>query len=251
MKQFDVGGMMCAACSARVEKVVSQVPGVTSCSVSLLTNSMGVEGTASDEEIIKAVVDAGYEASVKAGAGASTETKSDAEYSSTSDPLADREIPLLKKRLITSLIFLLPLLYITMGHMLWNFPLPAFLAENHSIMGLVQLVLTLIIMIINKRFFTSGIKSAIHLAPNMDTLVALGAGTSFIYSVWVLIAITFTNSSTARRTFFSICSGGTSLSAFNASSKRSVPNISLSVFSASGTPSVYRKSLSPGSSCRS
>ena len=199
MKQFDVGGMMCAACSARVEKVVSQVPGVTSCSVSLLTNSMGVEGTASDEEIIKAVVDAGYEANVKAETGASTETKSD---STTSDPLADRETPLLKKRLITSLIFLLPLLYITMFHMLWRFPLPAFLTENHSIMGLVQLVLTLIIMIINKRFFTSGIKSAIHLAPNMDTLVALGAGTSFIYSVWVLIAITFTNSSTTHDFYF-------------------------------------------------
>ena len=199
MKQFDVGGMMCAACSARVEKVVSQVPGVTSCSVSLLTNSMGVEGTASDEEIIKAVVDAGYEASVKAETGASTETKSD---STTSDPLADRETPLLKKRLITSLIFLLPLLYITMGHMLWSFPLPAFFAENHSIMGLIQLVLTLIIMIINKRFFTSGIKSAIHLAPNMDTLVALGAGASFIYSVWVLIAITFTNSTAAHDFYF-------------------------------------------------
>ena len=199
MKQFDVGGMMCAACSARVEKVVSEVPGVTSCSVSLLTNSMGVEGTASNEEIIKAVVDAGYEASVKAEAGANTETKSD---STTSDPLADRETPLLKKRLITSLIFLVPLLYITMGHMLWAWPIPAFLAQSHSIMGLVQLVLTLIIMIINKRFFTSGIKSAIHLAPNMDTLVALGAGTSFIYSVWVLIAITFTNSSTAHDFYF-------------------------------------------------
>ena len=178
MKQYDVGGMMCAACSARVEKVVSEVPGVTSCSVSLLTNSMGVEGTASDEEIIKAVVDAGYEASVKAEAGSSTDTKSD---SIASDPLTDKETPLLKNRLITSLIFLLPLLYITMGYMLWNFPLPAFLTENHSIMGLVQLVLTLIIMIINKRFFTSGIKSALHLAPNMDTLVALGAGASFIF----------------------------------------------------------------------
>ena len=199
MKQFDVGGMMCAACSARVEKVVSQVPGVTSCSVSLLTNSMGVEGTASDEEIIKAVVDAGYEASVKAEAGSSADTKSD---STTSDPLTDKETPLLKKRLITSLIFLLPLLYITMGHMLWNWPLPTFLTENHSIMGLVQLALTLIIMIINKRFFTSGIKSALHLAPNMDTLVALGAGASFIYSVWVLIAISFLKSTAAHDFYF-------------------------------------------------
>ena len=208
MKQFDVGGMMCAACSARVEKAVSQVPGVTSCAVSLLTNSMGVEGTASDEDIIKAVVDAGYEANVKAEAGAvdssneegsGADTRSDAV---NSDPLADRETPLLKKRLISSLIFLIPLMYCTMGHMLFGWPLPSFLADNHTNMGLAQLVLTLIIMIINKRFFTSGIKSALHLAPNMDTLVALGAGVSFIYSVWTLIAITFTKSSASHDFYF-------------------------------------------------
>lgn len=203
MRQFDVTGMMCAACSARVEKVVSNVPGVTSCSVSLLTNSMGVEGSASDQDIIKAVTDAGYGASVKADAGAveagsSADTKSD----SNSDPLADHETPLLKKRLITSLIFLLPLMYCTMGHMLLGWPLPQFLADNHTNMGLLQLVLTLIIMIINKRFFTSGIKSALHLAPNMDTLVALGSGVSFLYSVWVLIALTFKKSSAAHDFYF-------------------------------------------------
>ena len=199
MRQFDVGGMMCAACSARVEKVVSQVPGVTSCSVSLLTNSMGVEGSASDEAIIKAVVDAGYEASVKEEAGASGKTGNDTE---NPDPLADRETPLLKKRLITSLIFLLPLMYCTMGHMLWSWPLSSFLADNHTNMGLLQFVLTAIIMIINKKFFTSGIKSAIHLAPNMDTLVALGAGTSFIYSTWTLVAITFFKSSATHDFYF-------------------------------------------------
>ena len=184
MRQYDVAGMMCAACSARVEKAVSSVPGVTSCAVSLLTNSMGVEGTANDEEIIKAVVDAGYEASVKAEAGSSADTKSD---TTTSDPFADKETPRLKKRLILSLIFLLPLLYCTMGHMFWSWPLPAFLI-THKVMGLLQLILTTIIIIINNRFFTSGIKSAIHLAPNMDTLVSLGAGVSYIYSIWVLIA---------------------------------------------------------------
>ena len=192
MKQFDVEGMMCAACSARVEKAVSSVPGVTTCAVSLLTNSMGVEGTASDEEIIKAVVDAGYEAKVKANAstgesGNSTDAKSDSANSNTSDPLADKETPRLKKRLILSLIFLLPLLYCTMGHMFWSWPFPSFLM-SHTGMGLLQLVLTTIIIIINNRFFTSGIKSALHFAPNMDTLVSLGAGVSYIYSIWVLIA---------------------------------------------------------------
>ncbi len=192
MKQFEVGGMMCAACSARVEKAVSQVPGVTSCTVSLLTNSMGVEGTASDDAIISAVVNAGYEATAK-------EQKS---TTPNADPLTDRETPLLKKRLITSLVFLLPLLYLTMGHMLWSWPLPSFLTGNHTIMGLVQLVLTTIIIIINKRFFTSGIKAAVHLAPNMDTLVALGAGASYIYSVWTLITITFLNSTAAHDFYF-------------------------------------------------
>ena len=190
MKQYDVGGMMCAACSARVEKAVSAVPGVTSCAVSLLTNSMGVEGSASDEEIIKAVVDAGYEAKVKetATSGAASNTNASSEASSQSqDPLADKETPRLKKRLILSLIFLLPLLYCTMGHMFWSWPLPAFLM-SHTGMGLLQLALTTIIIIINNRFFTSGIKSALHLAPNMDTLVSLGAGVSYIYSIWVLIS---------------------------------------------------------------
>ena len=190
MKQFDVEGMMCAACSARVEKAVSSVPGVTSCAVSLLTNSMGVEGTASDEEIIKAVVDAGYEAKVKetATSGAtSNENASSETISQSQDPLADKETPRLKKRLILSLIFLLPLLYCTMGHMFWSWPLPDFLI-THTGMGLLQLALTTIIIIINNRFFTSGIKSAIHLAPNMDTLVSLGAGVSYTYSIWVLIA---------------------------------------------------------------
>ena len=203
MRQFDVTGMMCAACSARVEKVVSNVPGVTSCSVSLLTNSMGVEGSASDQDIIKAVTDAGYGASVKADAGAvEAGSSADTKSGSNSDPLADHETPLLKKRLITSLIFLLPLMYCTMGHMLLGWPLPQFLADNHTNMGLLQLVLTLIIMIINKRFFTSGIKSALHLAPNMDTLVALGSGVSFLYSVWVLIALTFKKSSAAHDFYF-------------------------------------------------
>ena len=190
MKQFDVEGMMCAACSARVEKAVSSVPGVTSCTVSLLTNSMGVEGSASDEEIIKAVVDAGYEAKVKetATSGATSNANASSEASSQSqDPLADKETPRLKKRLILSLIFLLPLLYCTMGHMFWSWPLPDFLI-THTGMGLLQLALTTIIIIINNRFFTSGIKSAIHLAPNMDTLVSLGAGVSYTYSIWVLIA---------------------------------------------------------------
>lgn len=203
MRQFDVTGMMCAACSARVEKVVSQVPGVTSCSVSLLTNSMGVEGNASDQDIIKAVTDAGYGASPKADAGAGEAGSSaDTKSNPNSDPLADHETPLLKKRLIFSLIFLLPLMYCTMGHMLLGWPLPHFLADNHTNMGLLQLVLTLIIMIINKRFFTSGIKSALHLAPNMDTLVALGSGVSFLYSVWVLIALTFKKSSAAHDFYF-------------------------------------------------
>ena len=142
MKQFDVDGMMCAACSARVEKAVSQVPGVTTCSVSLLTNSMGVEGTASDEEIITAVVNAGYGAKVKQTAAATTQT------STSEDPLADRETPKLKRRLILSLIFLLPLLYCTMGHMLLHWPLPKIIENNLVAMGLVQLILTIIIMII-------------------------------------------------------------------------------------------------------
>lgn len=196
MKQFDVDGMMCAACSARVEKAVSQVPGVTTCSVSLLTNSMGVEGSASDEEIINAVVAAGYGAKVKESSAAISQA------ADSEDPLADRETPKLKRRLIFSLIFLLPLLYCTMGHMLLHWPLPKILENNQVAMGLVQLILTIIIMIINRRFFTSGIKSAIHLAPNMDTLVALGAGASFIYSVWNLLSIAITNKAVSHDYYF-------------------------------------------------
>ena len=166
MEQYNVTGMSCAACSARVEKAVSGVDGVTSCAVSLLTNSMGVEGTAKPEDIIKAVENAGYGASLK-----------------TEEALEDTETPRLRKRLILSLAFLLPLMYFSMGHMLWNLPLPT---ENHLIIGIIQLVLAAIVIIINRRFFISGFKGVIHKAPNMDTLVALGAGTSFVYSVAVL-----------------------------------------------------------------
>ena len=178
MKQFNVSGMSCAACSARVEKAVSKVPGVTACSVSLLTNSMGVEGSASDRDIIDAVTAAGYGASPKNSAAPK------------SNPLEDQETPLMAKRLIASLIFLIPLLYCSMGHMLWGWPLPQFIRDNPVNMGLIQLLLTSIIMVINQRFFISGTKAALHLAPNMDTLVSLGAGASFVYSLWTLFIIT-------------------------------------------------------------
>jgi len=181
MKQFNVTGMSCAACSARVEKAVSQVPGVTACSVSLLTNSMGVEGTASDQEIMAAVTAAGYGASVK-GAPAQTEKNE--------DPLADRETPVLKKRLFTSLGFLLILMYFSMGHSMWGWPLPGFFDGNPVAVGLVQLILTAVIMLINRKFFISGFKGLMHRAPNMDTLVALGAGASFVYSLYALFAMT-------------------------------------------------------------
>ncbi len=185
MKQYSVTGMSCAACVNRVEKAVSKVPGVDSCSVSLLTNSMGVEGTAPDSDIIKAVEDAGYGASVK---GASLEVESTAE--NDEDILADKETPILKRRLIASVVFLLPLLYLSMGHMLWDWPLPPFFNENHVAMGLVQLLLTGIIMVINQKFFISGFKSLIHRAPNMDALVALGSSTAFLWSTYVLFAMT-------------------------------------------------------------
>ncbi len=184
MEQYTVTGMSCAACSARVEKAVSKVPGVTSCSVSLLTNSMGVEGTATADAIVKAVEDAGYGASKK-GAEKSSPAAADAE-----DALKDRETPALKRRLIASLGFLIVLMYISMGHMMWNWPLPGFLADNHVAMGLVQLLLTAIIMVINQKFFISGFKGLLHGAPNMDTLVALGSGASFIYSTYALFAMT-------------------------------------------------------------
>lgn len=189
MKQYTVTGMSCAACSARVEKAVSKVPGVTSCSVSLLTNSMGVEGNATDQEIIKAVVDAGYGASVKDGR---SEKKGPANSAVASEEaLADHETPILKKRLLYSAGFLLVLMYFSMGHMMWNWPLPAFMDGNHVMMGLVQLYLTVIIMIINQKFFINGFKSLFHGAPNMDTLVALGSFASFGYSSYALFAMTY------------------------------------------------------------
>ena len=183
MEQYTVTGMSCAACSARVEKAVSKVPGVTSCSVSLLTNSMGVEGTASPESIIAAVEEAGYGASQKGTAAEKT-------VSAGEDALADHETPALLRRLVASLVFLAVLMYISMGHMMWNWPLPAALADNHVAMGLIQLLLTAAVMVINQRFFISGFKSLIHRAPNMDTLVALGAGAAFVYSTYALFAMT-------------------------------------------------------------
>ena len=182
MEQYQVTGMSCAACSARVEKAVSSVEGVTSCSVSLLTNSMGVEGTADSSVIIKAVEDAGYGAKKK---GVQTQSNS-----SDADLLKDRETPVLKKRLITSLCFLIPLMYLSMGHMMWNWPIPKILDGNHVAMGLIQLLFTTIIMVINQKFFISGFKGLLNKSPNMDTLVALGSGASFLYSVYALFAMT-------------------------------------------------------------
>ena len=182
MKQYQVTGMSCAACSARVEKAVSKVPGVTACSVSLLTNSMGVEGTAGEQAVIAAVEAAGYGASVK-GAPAAAAPAAD-------DPLADHETPALKRRLYSSLVFLVALMYLSMGHMMWGWPAPAGLAENQVALGRVQLLLTAIIMVINQRFFISGFKSLWHRSPNMDTLVALGSTASFVYSVYALFAMT-------------------------------------------------------------
>lgn len=181
MKKFNVTGMSCAACSSRVEKAVSKVNGVKSVSVSLLTNSMGVEGSASDESIIAAVEKAGYGASV-----AGAEKKQSAE----TDQLKDKDTPVLMHRLIASVGFLAVLMYISMGHMMWGWPLPAFFADNHIAMGLAQLLLCVIIMVINQKFFISGFKGLIHRSPNMDTLVALGSGASFVYSVYALFAMT-------------------------------------------------------------
>ena len=183
MEQYHVTGMSCAACSARVEKAVSKVKGVTSCSVSLLTNSMGVEGTASPEAIIQAVQQAGYGASKK-GAESTPAAGSD------SDALADHETPVLRKRLIASVGFLAVLMYLSMGHMMWNWPLPSFFNGNHIAMGLVQMLLTIIIMVINRKFFVSGFQSLLHRSPNMDTLVALGSGAAFVYSTYALFAMT-------------------------------------------------------------
>ena len=179
--------MSCAACSSRVEKAVLKVPGVTSCSVSLLTNSMGVEGTASEQEIIKAVADVGYGASKKGEGTAKTQSSS---VSAGEDMLKDRTTPALKKRLIASLGFLIVLMYFSMGHMMWGWPVPGLMKDNHVMMGLLQMLLTITVMVINQKFFISGFKGLIHRAPNMDTLVALGSGASFVYSTYALFAMT-------------------------------------------------------------
>ena len=198
MEQYNVTGMSCAACSARVEKAVSKVPGVTSCSVSLLTNSMGVEGTADEAAVIAAVEAAGYGASVKgargagagAGAGSSRAAAGSAAAGADDDFLKDTETPKIRRRLIASLCFLVPLMYLSMGHMMWNWPLPEALAENYVAIGIAQLLLTGIVMVINQKFFISGFKGLIHGAPNMDTLVALGSAASFGYSLYALFAMT-------------------------------------------------------------
>ena len=187
MEQYIVTGMSCAACSSRVEKAVSKVPGVTSCSVSLLTNSMGVEGTATEQEIIKAVKDAGYGASKKGEGAAKAQP---AQALAGEDMLKDRETPVLKRRLIASVGFLIVLMYFSMGHMMWGWPVPGFMKDNHVMMGLLQMLLTITVMVINQKFFISGFKGLIHRAPNMDTLVALGSGASFVYSTYALFAMT-------------------------------------------------------------
>ncbi|MCC2164565.1 heavy metal translocating P-type ATPase [Brotaphodocola catenula] len=189
MKQYTVTGMSCAACSARVEKAVSKVPGVTSCSVSLLTNSMGVEGTADSSAIISAVIEAGYGASEK---GAKSGEKSGGAMSASEgeEMLKDHETPILKRRLCYSIGFLLVLMYFSMGHMMWGWPLPSFLNGNHVAMGLIQMLLAIAIMVINQKFFISGYKSLAHRAPNMDTLVALGSTAAFVYSTYALFAMT-------------------------------------------------------------
>ena len=187
MEEYIVTGMSCAACSSRVEKAVSKVPGVTSCSVSLLTNSMGVEGTASEQEIIKAVTDAGYGASKKGEGAAKTQSQA---VSTGEDMLKDRETPVLKRRLIASVGFLIVLMYFSMGHMMWGWSIPGFMKDNHVMMGLLQMLLTIAVMVINQKFFISGFKGLLHRAPNMDTLVALGSGASFVYSTYALFAMT-------------------------------------------------------------
>ena len=190
MDQYTVTGMSCAACSARVEKAVSKVPGVTACSVSLLTNSMGVEGEVASEAIVKAVEDAGYGAALKGAADNARPGGAASSALAAADALKDHETPALKRRLFSSLGFLAVLMYVSMGHMMWGWPLPAALAENHVAVGLIQLLLTGIVMVINQKFFVSGFKGLMHGAPNMDTLVALGSGASFVYSVYALFAMT-------------------------------------------------------------
>ena len=182
MKQYNVTGMSCAACSARVEKAVSAVPGVESCSVSLLTNSMGVEGTADASAVIRAVTEAGYGASLKGVDKAAASQEDDA--------LIDRETPVLKRRLLWSLGFLLLLMYLSMGHMMWGWPLPPFMEGNHVAMGLTELLLAAIIMVINQKFFISGFRGLLHRATNMDTLLAQGASAAFLWSLYVLFDMT-------------------------------------------------------------
>ena len=182
--------MTCAACQARVEKAVSKVPGVTSCSVSLLTNSMGVEGAAADEQIIKAVTDAGYGASIRGSESSGSKSEGNQTIAGLEESLKDTTTPKLAKRLVASLVFLLILMYFSMGHMMWGWPLPGVLENNHIAMGLIQMLLTIIIMVINQRFFISGFKSMLHGSPNMDTLVALGSGAAFVYSTYALFAMT-------------------------------------------------------------
>ena len=184
MEQYTVTGMSCAACSARVEKAVSRVEGVRACSVSLLTNSMGVEGSAAAEAVIRAVEEAGYGAVVKGSSARSNAHAAEAEL------LRDQETPVLKRRLWYSIGFLIILMYFSMGHMMWRFPVPAILEQNHVAMGLIQLLLTIAVMVINQKFFISGFKSLWHRAPNMDTLVALGSTAAFVYSTFALFAMT-------------------------------------------------------------
>lgn len=198
MQRYNVTGMSCAACSARVEKAVNKLSGVTECSVSLLTNSMGVEGEVSASEVIAAVEAAGYGASLKEESasgnvnhnGSGAAAQGDGRASAEMDALTDKETPKMKKRLIASLIFLIVLMYFSMGHMMWNWPVPMFFAENHVAMGLLQLLLTVAVMVINQKFFISGFKGLLHRAPNMDTLVALGSAAAFVYSTYALFAMT-------------------------------------------------------------
>ena len=185
MDRYSVTGMSCAACSARVEKAVSQVPGVESVAVNLLTGSMITEGSASSSEIIKAVVEAGYGAEIQKAAGQSASQSEKGEKL-----LEDKETPALKRRLIASVCFLIPLLYVSMGHMMWGWPLPGFFEGNHVAMGLAELILTLPVLVINQKFFISGFKSIIHGAPNMDALVSIGASASFLWSLYALFAMT-------------------------------------------------------------
>ncbi len=189
MEQYNVTGMSCAACVARVEKAVNSVEGVKSCAVSLLTNSMGIEGDASPEEIIKAVENAGYGAKLKKSGAATSGTRASGGASNYEEELKDTETPKMKKRLIASIVLLLPLMYVSMGHMMWKWPLPAFLDGNHVAMGLYELLISAFIMVINQKFFINGFKGLLHRAPNMDSLVALGSGTSFAYSVFALFAM--------------------------------------------------------------